>query len=144
MIGCALDSSGLEQPFEYLKRYHITYRKNVRATWSQNVRQKLMQTQKFRESQSALKKKICLLCVFWGFAPLLRFVMSWIDVRWTVLILGNLLNTLNVIISPLEKFYSHLKSKKFSKTDEMTDPTETREISGFSSVFDEHFDFRWL
>ena len=46
---CALDIPDLEQPFEYLERYHKTHRKIFRATWSQNshqkVRQKLMKTQ---------------------------------------------------------------------------------------------------
>ena len=58
MIRCALESSYLGQPFKYLERHHITHRKIFRATWSQKVRQKLMKTQKFRESQLALKNKI--------------------------------------------------------------------------------------
>ena len=46
------------QPLKYLKRHHITHRKIFRATWSQNVRQKLMKPQNFRESHFALKNKI--------------------------------------------------------------------------------------
>ena len=58
MIRCALESPYLGQPFKYLERYHITHRKIFRATWSQKVRQKQMKTQKFWESQLALKNKI--------------------------------------------------------------------------------------
>ena len=58
MIRCALESPYLGQPFKYLERHYITHRKIFRATWSQKVRQKLMKTQKFRESQLALKNKI--------------------------------------------------------------------------------------
>ena len=58
MIRCALESPYLGQPFKYLDRHHSTHRKIFRATWSQKVRQKLMKTQKFRESQLALKNKI--------------------------------------------------------------------------------------
>ena len=58
MIRCALDSPDLGQAFKYLGRYHITHRKFSRANWSRKVSQKLDESQKFRESQLALKSQI--------------------------------------------------------------------------------------
>ena len=58
MIWCALESPDLGQPFKYLRHHHITHRKLFRATWSWKMPQKLTKTQKFRESQLALKNKI--------------------------------------------------------------------------------------
>ena len=66
MIRCVLDSPGLGQPFKYLGHHHITHRKFFRATWSWKMPQKLTKTQKFRESQLALKNKI------WSFARFLK------------------------------------------------------------------------
>ena len=57
----ALNSPGLGQHFKYLERHHITYKNIFRATWSQNDRQKLMKTQKFRESQLDLRFHQCYL-----------------------------------------------------------------------------------
>ena len=62
----ALDSPRLGKPFRYLEHYHITHRKVFRATWDWKVPQKLTKTQKFRESQLALKNKI------WSFARFLK------------------------------------------------------------------------
>ena len=42
--------------------------------------------------------------VFWSLASLLQVVMSRFDVGWIALVYGNLLNTLNVIISPVKNF----------------------------------------
>ena len=62
----AFESPDLGQPFKYLGHHHITHRKFFRATWSWKMPQKLTKTQKFRESQLALKNKI------WSFARFLR------------------------------------------------------------------------
>ena len=64
MIRCALESTHLGKPFKYLAHYHITHRKFFRDTWNWKP-QKLTKTQKFRESQLALKNKI------WSFARFL-------------------------------------------------------------------------
>ena len=55
---CALESPGLGQAFKYLGHHHITNRQFFRATWSWKMPQKWIKTQKFRESQLALKNKI--------------------------------------------------------------------------------------
>ena len=70
MIRCALESPYLGQPFKYLGYYHITHGKYFRATWSWKMPQKLTKTQKFRESQLALKNKI------WSFARFLKLVFT--------------------------------------------------------------------
>ena len=57
MIRCALESPYLGQLFKYLEPYHIIHRKFFRATWSWKMPQKLTKTQKFRQSQLALKNK---------------------------------------------------------------------------------------
>ena len=57
-IWCALESPHLGQPFKYLRHHHITHRKFFRDTWNWKIPQKLTKTQKFRESQLALKNKI--------------------------------------------------------------------------------------
>ena len=57
MILCALISPYLGRPFEYLEYCDITHRKNFRDTWNEKVRQKMMKSQKFRQSQFAQKNK---------------------------------------------------------------------------------------
>ena len=64
MIWCALESPDLGQPFKYLGHHPITHRKCFRATWSWKMPQKRTKTQKFRESQLALKNKIWSLARF--------------------------------------------------------------------------------
>ena len=79
MIWRALDSPGLGKPFKYLGHYHITDRKYFRATWSWKMPQKLTKTQKFRESQLALKNKIWSLARFLtlSFTSTVRSVTIW-------------------------------------------------------------------
>ena len=65
------------------------------------------------------KTRFGLLRVFWSLSSLLRFVMSWFDVRWKALVSGDLLNTLSVIISPVKKFlepWSWKMPEKLTKT----------------------------
>ena len=145
MIRCALESPYLGQPFKYLERHHITHRKIFRATWSQKVRQKLMKTQKFRESQLALKNKIL------SFARFLR--------------LSSTSTLLNVLIwcaldSPAleqpfkcfecqhmthRKIFRAIWSQNAQKTKScLSESTETLGISEFSSAFGTLFDFSWL
>ena len=79
MIRCALESPYLGQPFKYLEQHQITHRKFFRGTWSQKVHQKLTKTQKFRESQLALKNKILSFARFLrlSFTATFRNVMIW-------------------------------------------------------------------
>ena len=79
MIRCALDSPYLGQPFKYLGHRHITHRKFFRATWSWKMPQKLTKTQKFRESQLALKNKILSFSRFLklSFTSTVRNIMVW-------------------------------------------------------------------
>ena len=58
MRQCAFESPDLGQPFKYLGHHHITHRKFFRVTWSWKMPQKWSKTQKFPESQLALKNKI--------------------------------------------------------------------------------------
>ena len=145
MIRCALESPYLGQPFKYLEHHHTTHRKIFRATWSQKVRQKLMKTQKFRESQLALKNKIL------SFARFLR--------------LSSTSTLLNVLIwcaldSPAleqpfkcferqhitrRKIFRAIWSQNAQKTKScLSKSTETLGISEFSSAFGTLFDFSWL
>ena len=75
-----LEHPGIGQPFKYIERYHVTHRKIFRATRSWKMFQKRTKTQKFRDSQFALKKRFGLLHVFWSSASLLSFVTPWFDV----------------------------------------------------------------
>ena len=79
MIRWVLESLYLGQPFRYLGHHHITHRKICEATWSQKVRRKLTKTQKFRESQLALKNKILSFARFprLSFTSTFRNVMIW-------------------------------------------------------------------
>ena len=79
IIRCALERPYLGQPFRYLGHHHITHRKIFKATWSQKVRRKLTKTQKFRESQLALKNKILSFARFprLSFTSTFHNVMVW-------------------------------------------------------------------
>jgi len=79
MIRCALESPHLGQPFKYLGHHHINNRKFFRDTWSWKMPQKLTKTQKFRESQLALKIKICSFAHFLrpSFTSTVRDVTIW-------------------------------------------------------------------
>ena len=68
--------------------------KNFRTTWIQNIRQILIKTQKFRESQIPLKNKIfSFVCFLWALAPLVLFAMLCFVVRFTTLFWRNSLKT---------------------------------------------------
>ena len=79
MIRCALDRPDLGQTFRYLGCYYITHRKFSRATWSWKVSQKLVESQKFRESQLALKSQILYfpLILNRSFISTHRMIMIW-------------------------------------------------------------------
>ena len=91
MILCALDSPYLGQPFKYLGHRHITHRIFFITTWSWKMPQKLTKTQKFRESQMALKNKILSFARFLklSFISTVRNITIWCslespDIGWTV------------------------------------------------------------
>ena len=56
------------------------------------------------------------------------------------MISANLLNPLDVIISPREKILDHLNSRSSSKTHEITEISRASIESVISSLFDELFD----
>ena len=147
MIRCALESPYLGQPFKYLGHHHITHRKFFRATWSWKMPQKLTKTQKFRESQLALKNKI------WSFARFLK--LSFTSTVRNVMIwcaldspgLGQPFKYLERYHITHRKFFratwSWKMPQKLTKTC-FSEPTETFEISEFWSVFGAFFNFRCL
>ena len=115
MNRCALESPDLGQAFTYLGRYHITHRKFSRATWSRKVSQKLMKVRNFESLSWLWRVKFCIFQLFRSVASSLRIVWSWFNVRWRVLILSKLLNTLGVILSPIEIFLEPIEVEKFLK-----------------------------
>ena len=115
MIRCALESPDLGQAFKYLGRYYITHEKFSRATWSRKVSQKLMKVRNFESLSWLWRVKFCIFQLFRSVASSLRIVWSWFNVRWRVLILGKLLNTLGVILSHIEIFLEPIEVEKFLK-----------------------------